>query len=70
MVCIGSALTVFTYFAVSFADRKGWLEPVKDRMPACCRCCCASAGSSSGYSSSYKSVGAATPIASSAYGTA
>lgn len=77
-VILGSTLTIATYFALGFADARGWLDPVKRRMPACCRCGSgASSGSSGvsgsgfGSSSAYKSVGAAaTPIAGNAYGTA
>jgi len=74
-VVLGATLTVLTYFAVTFADGRGWLDPVKNRLPAWAKCqTCSRGGSSSGgsssYSSSYKTVGSATPISASAYGTA
>jgi len=75
-VVLGATLTILTYLAITFMDGRGWLDPIKNRMPAWMKCqtCSRGGGSSSGsssYSSSYKTVGAsATPIAASAYGTA
>lgn len=70
-VILGSVLTIATAYALTFADARGWLDPVKRRMPAFCRCGSGAASTGASSYSSYKSVGAAaTPIAGNAYGTA
>lgn len=71
-VVLGAFLAIVVYFAVSFANGRGWLEPIKSRMPGFCRCGGGGSSSAGGFGSSYKSVGgaSATPIAASAYGTA
>jgi hypothetical protein len=82
-VVLGAFLAVFVAGVYSFGDRRGWWNPIIDRLPRWLKCCCSDRGSSSassgssgssysgGYSSStYKNIGNATPIAASAYGTA
>jgi len=79
-VVLGSFLTIVVYAFIVFGNGRGWWDPIKNRMPAFCKCCHGgSGGSASGssygagsFGSSYKTVGAsaATPITASAYGTA
>lgn len=71
-VVLGSVLTIFVAFVYQFGDHRGWWNPIKDRMPAFCRCGSSGSSASTYGGGSYKNISTAhaTPIAASAYGTA
>lgn len=69
-VVLGSVLTIFTYYLVTFGETKGWWDPVKRYLPAIPGLSGSRGGALYG-GSSYKSVSAssgATPISAGAYG--